>query len=158
MTACPANQALTLAQARLIRAVGGQDAATGFCRINRHQTLSDYGNPDHGAQMPVDVVRDLEAVTRGLPGAPHVTRELARQAGFALFSLPAAKPEGVAWPQHLACIAKETGEMVASLAKALADGKVDQAERQALLKHADKAIDSVIALRAALAAAAEDTS
>jgi len=69
------------------------------------------------------VIADLEAET----GEPVVTRALAHLAGFDLVSRETG--DGQPLPRRLGCIAKEAGDVVASLANALADGTVTQAER-----------------------------
>lgn len=114
----PAKQAVKRATRALVVAVGGQEACAGFARVHRHQSYSSYGNVACEADwMPADVIADLEAVTVGTPGYPVLTRELARQAGFALVPLPAVRCEPVSWNEHLARVAKETGDVVSQLAR-----------------------------------------
>lgn len=116
-----ARQSLKRATRALIGAVGGQEAAVGFCRIRRQQALSEYCSvaADHIERFaPIDVIADLEGVTAGFPGAPHVTRELARQAGFVLVPLPAAH-ETADLADCLPRIIRETADVTAALAAQL---------------------------------------
>lgn len=154
----PDKQALKRAARRLYQAVGGQEKAAGLCRVGQAR-LSAYGGPNNPDEfMPVDVVADLEEVTEGAPGAPHVTRELARQRGYELVPLPGAKPEGKSWAQHIADLAKESGDIISKLAPASVDGvcKHDIVERE-LLREARELIQASVELAAALEAVMADT-
>ncbi len=87
----PVKQGAKVASRALVRAVGGQEACPGFARYTRHQAYSEFASIEHGDKfMPIDVVIDLEAVTHGAPGHPHVTRYLCERAGGAFVALPAA--------------------------------------------------------------------
>ena len=107
----------------LLKLAGGQEAASSATRVGQ-QALSRYGAASEPeAFAPIDVIADLEAET----GEPVVTRALAHLAGFDLVSRE--KGDGQPLPRRLGCIAKEAGDVVASLANALADGTVTHAER-----------------------------
>ena len=103
-----------------------------------------------------DVVVKLEGVTHGAPGHPHVTRWLAREAGFALIPLAAPDAPTTVWSQHCARLLKEVGDIATGLGAALADDNdVDQREAQQLLAEADDMVDAAVTFRAALKARAE---
>ena len=150
------QQALKQASAKLVKAVGGQEAAESLCRVGQ-STLSDGCSFNkENAYLAVDVVADLEAVSVGLPGAPHVTRELARRSGHSLVPLPPAKPHGMSWLDHIASLSKEAGEITSKLAVSCGDGVCAKDIKQHdLLREADELIQAAVNLRAALQTVAE---
>lgn len=157
MTLAPDKQGAKNAFSALIAAVGGQEAAAGFCRVGQSK-LSDYGNVNRPDAYPaIDVVIDLEAVTRGQAGAPHVTRYLARRAGFSLVPLPGAKPAGRSWNEHIAVTAKEAGDITSKLALAI-DGGVSPREARELRREVAEALQAMVDLDTALAEVEGDTS
>ncbi|MGE0178960.1 MAG: phage regulatory CII family protein [Sphingomonas sp.] len=145
----PAALALKHAARALVGAAGGVEAAARYCRAGKSQ-LSDYGHRHVAAFMPIDVVADLEAIA-----PPHVTRMLAREAGYVLIALPAADLPETAWSQHGATLLREVGDCAAGLGEALASGNdVDAAEAARLLIEADQMIDAAVGFREALKARA----
>ncbi|MCA3254800.1 phage regulatory CII family protein [Bradyrhizobium sp.] len=135
----------------LVKAVGGGDAGSMACRV-RQQVLSDYGNITQSARfVPADVVLDLESVSVGRTGHPHVTRMLARAAGYELVPLPGARPETKSWHEHIAACAKEAGEVTSRLALAVAGG-VNADEAGDLVREVEEAIQSLVDLKFALRA------
>lgn len=152
------KQGLKLAARDLVRAVGGGEAGAGFCRVSQ-QRLSEYGSINGELFMPADVVLDLEAVTRGEPGHPHVTRYLARSAGFGLVPLPELGAVSTDWHDHIGGLAEEAGDITRKICVSLADdGRVTAREVKVhgLLADAEKLLTIAVALRAALAQAADD--
>lgn len=116
------DRLLKIATDELIHSCGGQVTASQHCRV-KNKALSKYAslNEDgEGAFMPVDVVRCLER----LSGVPIVTRHLAREAGFELVAVPTGRVPATHWPQHLAAVSKESGDVVQGLATAIGDGRV----------------------------------
>lgn len=109
---------------RLIAACGGLDESAGVCRVQKSQ-LSDYQSPRVEAFMPADVIQDLEAYA----GEPSYSR-----------ALVAELPEVAA-----RCLTDEVCDVVESAAdlqrkvrRAMADGEISPAERDALLRaHAE---------------------
>lgn len=150
----PEKQALKLAFGRLVRAAGGQEAAVGFTRFARHQAFSDFASaqPEHDARFaPIDAVADLEAVTCGAAGHPIVTRQLARQAGFALVPLPRARACEADFAVHLARVVTESADVTAALSYHLR-AVPDAASARALREETAQAIQALVELDAALAA------
>lgn len=145
----PEKQALKRAIASLNRAVGGIEAGATLCRLGKSQ-LSDAGNincPDKW--LPADAIADLEGVTIGLPGSPHVTRELARQAGFALVPLPSIAASSD-WMQVIAGVSKEAGDVVGKIALHAAGGMTAAEIREAdLVREFDELVRIALAGRAA---------
>jgi hypothetical protein len=151
ITNTPDDQALKAVSKALVRAVGGVEAAAAFCRSTARR-LSEYGIADTDCFMPVDVVRDLEAVAHGTVGYPQVTRFLARQAGGVFVPLPtvpgcsiAALHAAVA--RHSLKAADVTSEMVADLG----DGVVDGVERERAMAKIMDAVEELMSLHATLA-------
>ncbi len=153
MTAlAPARQSIKIATRDLVRAGGGGEASALMTRVVQ-QKLSDYGNVNHLSFMPVDVVVDLESVTVGLPGHPHVTRALALAQGFGLVPLPAGRTPGTVWLDHIRCVAKEAGDVVARLAGAATTATtraLSPRERGDLRHEVGEAIAALVAVNAAL--------
>lgn len=145
----PADQRLKAAFGKLLAAAGGPDQAaiSTECRPNY---LRDMANPNSNVFPPLRAVRDLESVTHGAPGHPHVTRLLALEAGYGLFRLPGSQGEGTVWAEHAAEIAKEANEVVSGLCTDLADGELSPREAKRRLVDVDEAIDALVRLRGAL--------
>jgi hypothetical protein len=118
------------------REVTGRSAA----RLFGYGDDSDENLDRH---MPVNLVLRLEAVA----GAPIVTQYLAHEAGYAL--LPCDASEGCT-PSRVISAAKESAEVFAAAAQALADGRLCAAEAEALIPAVDEAIVAFASLRAAL--------
>jgi hypothetical protein len=151
----PDHQAIKRESGALVRAVGGVEAADGYCRSG-YRRLSEYGRPDNDCFMPVDVVLDLEAVAHDTLGYPQVTRFLARRAGFALVPLP--RPGGVSAADLHAALAEamtESAELHTRLIGALGDGKVGPAQAQTLAAEALDDAEAVMRLHALLRQIAE---
>ena len=152
MTLSSDKQALKRAICALIAEVGGQEAAAEYSRVSRPR-IAQYGNPNEESYfVPVDVVADLEAVTHGRPGHPHVTRALARRQGYDLVPLPEAAPDEIDPHHHLSALARETGDVMAKLALALADGRLTAHEVRVLklISEVEEALQAIVDLRAGL--------
>lgn len=143
-----------------VAACGGQDgtaAATGKAQ----QRVSLYGHPNSDAFPPLDVIVAQEAVSHGTPGHPHVTRFLAREAGFELFKLPSLDGARDArrktrWGTICAVITREHSDLMASVCAALDDGTINPREAKACLAELDEDLLACMQLRAALLAVLED--
>lgn len=151
----PEKQALKNDCAALVSAAGGVEAAEGYCRAN-YRRLSEYGRPDNDVFMPVDVVEDLEAVTHGKAGYPHVSRRLARRAGFALVALPELEFDP-AVSLHAALVehVRDAGEVTTDLCSALGVPSLDLKNTRKALADCDDAIDALMRVKAVLERIAE---
>jgi hypothetical protein len=155
----PKRLSLKVATAELVDAAGGQARAAGYCkRVKRQQSFSDYAlaNVDHF--MPIDAVLDLEARTVGLPGWPHVTRELCARNGGAFVALPVAPPGACEAHQRLAELTKEFSELSSGVLTALANGgRIEAWEVRdlRLIAEADDLVEKAAELRALLERIAE---
>jgi hypothetical protein len=150
-----ARQGLKVLADRLISAAGGPEKAALVTRVER-PALSKYRSPhaDHADSfMPLDVAAELTLDTAERVG-PLVARHFAALSGCAVVALPRAVP-GEAH-RSVAVVARETGEVVAAFAEALADGRLtaDEVSGARLAEEIDEAIESLLALKAVAEAAA----
>jgi hypothetical protein len=137
--------ALKTATHALITEVGGLPAAASVCRVSVPR-LSEYQSRNHPESlMPIDVVLQLEAVA----GAPIVTGALARLQGHTLASPDAAPVPAIG--RSVAALARHAGEVGAQYLDASADGRIDPAERAALMQQAEHAARALQDVLAALA-------
>lgn len=142
----PDKQALKVAMRGLVKAVGGVEAAEGFCRA-RKSSLSDYGNSHSDGFAPIDVVADLEAITVGLPGWPHVTRKLCQANGGVFVRLPDASPNAHDWHGGMRALAEQSGHVIAEICGSLADdGGVDADEARLIEEKCHAIAASVMAI------------
>jgi hypothetical protein len=152
----PDDQALKSVSKALVKAVGGVEAAEGFCRSS-FRRLSEYGVPDNDCFMPVDVVRDLEAVAHGTVGYPQVTRFLARQAGGVFVPLPRAA--GCSLGDLHAAVARHSrkaGEVTSEVVESLADGAITEAEAARAMEKVFEAVEELMSLHTTLSQIAEN--
>ena len=104
------------------QAGGGLREIAGMTRLSSAQ-LSRFGDISSDQFAPADVMLDIDS----LAGAPIITRALAGMLGYDL--VPAGQPVVAAcFSQHLADLARESGDAVTGLATALADGKLTPRE------------------------------
>lgn len=125
---------LKAATRKLISLCGGVEGAAASTRVNK-SVLSDYGNPNKDQFAPLDVIADLETVA----GKTPVTTLLAEISHHVLADVAAADPSPGDALAIIGGISKETSDVVALLAKALADGVIDADERAALAKEISEA-------------------
>lgn len=146
----PEDQAGKAAAAKLVRAVGGMEAAEGYCRSNMRR-LSEYGRPDNDCFMPMDVIADLEAVSHGTVGHPIVTRYLAARAGYVLVARPSLDLVAIG-NLHVACAAhaKEHGEATARVVGLLGGEAITAAQIDEAVIEVDQGIEEAVRLRALL--------
>jgi hypothetical protein len=101
----------------LIEAVGGVEAAAGFCRIGKSQ-LSDCCNPNILAFLPSDVIEDLEA----LAPDPVMTRMLAGAQAHDCVRRPDGLLSDADFCPALAAAVKEFDEAQRKIIEALPGG------------------------------------
>jgi hypothetical protein len=145
----PHLQAGKVATKGLIRAAGGQEAASAETHKSQPR-LSSYGATNTPDFIPINDVAALEAVTHGTPGHPHVTRWLAREAGFALVKLPTAPVGFTDFHRAIGAVSREVGEAVELVCDALGDdNQVTKREvrEKKIVENIDDAIERLIALR-----------
>jgi hypothetical protein len=154
LTLAPALQAGKAASKALVRAFGGQEASRLETGKSQSRVCS-YGLPNTADFMPIDVVHALEASTHGTAGHPHVTRWLAREAGFELVPLPSAEAPAEQWNSYVAKLGRDAGCMIEGICTDLgADNDVTPADARRRLPDADDLVRVAVELRAALLARA----
>jgi hypothetical protein len=151
----PLMQRAKAAYRKSVAACGGQDGTAATTGKSQGR-ISLYGSPNSDVFPTLDAIVEQEAVSHGTPGHPHVTRFLAREAGYELFKLPSAEAMATIWGQHLAGIAKEGGEVMTRLALALADGRLTEDEKADCLPDARDLLRVAVELVTALEAKSGD--
>ncbi|RIA37501.1 hypothetical protein DFR49_3386 [Hephaestia caeni] len=153
----PEKLAIKRATAEMIKGVGGLEASAGLCRVGK-STLGDNQSVNHDDSfVALDVVLDLEPLTRERAGWPHITRLMCRNNGGAFVALP--DPQGLGDDLN-ACAArhaKEASEVTARLFDAMGNGQITAAKisKHDLLREAREAIEASVQLQAMLEAIAE---
>jgi hypothetical protein len=109
--------------------VAASKSRVGQALISRYSSISDQNITTH---VPVDVLLDItmEIVRRG--GAPETLQVLADLAGFKLVPRESAEAEGDDLIRHLADTTRAQTKLSTTIADALADGRIDSRERQAI--------------------------
>ena len=141
----------------LIRAAGGLEAAAQYSRPNK-TVLSDYQSASTVSFMPIDVIADLEAVTRDTAGWPLLTRRLATMNGCSLVALPEPGSLDGNWFEQIATLTGDYSKVSQRLCNAASDGKVtaDEVEAADLISACDEAIHHLVNLRARFERIAEE--
>lgn len=128
----PADQEMKLAVRSLVDAFGGCDAV-GAHFGRDYRRISELCNPALSQWMRLPWISELERMTVGLPGHPHVTRLLARRAGFVLVKRTDGQEDGAGVMAGLAAVQAELGDVARVVIDAAKDGELDRAERKAAL-------------------------
>lgn len=102
----------------LRQAGGGLRELAGMTRLSAAQ-LSRFGDLNSDQWVPLDVALDLDS----LAGEPVITRTLAELLGYDLVPCTAVVAQGRLM-EHLAGLARESGDVLASISVALADGRL----------------------------------
>lgn len=127
------NQRLKTATRELQRAVGGIEASaeiTGKGK-SQHGNYQNLSMPDFAT---IEAIADMEAVARGTPNYPQVTRLLCQLAGGVFVPLPEMPETDEAPALLILRLASELGGVSASITDGLADnGKIDPHEATASL-------------------------
>ena len=129
----PRDQLLKVASDHLVREFGGQDAAGEHIGC-RQQRISDCVRPNTPDFLRLNEVAALEDATHGRMGHPVVTRALARRQGFMLVRQPSAPPCDTDILKLLGELAAENGDIANAVLSAIADGRIDAAERAHIIE------------------------
>lgn len=149
----PKRLAIKRATGELVDAAGGPTRAAQFAqRVKRQQSYSDYSLATVDHFIPIDAAIELEEVTVGLPGWPHLTRLMCGRAGGTFVPLPVSRPSSADFHKRLAELATEYSDVSAGLLRALADGRVTAREVRAgdLVTEAAQLVAKAAELRALL--------
>lgn len=141
--------ALKTATHLLIHTVGGLDAAASVCRLAaaRLSVCQSRNHPE--AQLPIDVVLQLEAVA----GEPIVTAAMARLQGLTVARPDAGVRADIG--RAIGAVARTAGAAAAVYMEAQADGVVDAQEQDALRRHLEAVRDEAAASLSALGGGAK---
>ncbi|MFT6658848.1 phage regulatory CII family protein [Maritalea sp.] len=136
--------ALIAATRHQVRVCGGNEACASISqRIKRHQTFSDYYNPNQASMMPIDVVAELMRES----GDVRIVQTLARMVGHEVVALPQLPARFADLQMALGRTSKEVGEVFTRIGESLSDGTFDKGERQATINEIDEAIGALVALK-----------
>jgi hypothetical protein len=156
LTLPPDLQAGKAATKALVRAYGGQEAAAA-ARGKSQSRLCAYGLPNTDDFIPIDDVHALEACTHGAAGHPHVTRWLAREAGYELVRRPCPNAPETVWSGFVARLSREAGELMGGVCEDLSgDNDLTPAEAARRLPDAADLVRVAVELEAALKARAKE--
>ncbi|MGO1303235.1 MAG: phage regulatory CII family protein [Sphingomonas parapaucimobilis] len=142
----PEHLHLKQATADLIKGVGGVEYAATVCRVGK-STLSDaqnHGKPDNF--LAVDVIFDLEPLSRERSGWPHVTRALCAANGGMFVPLPDGPVTREDLLMLLARKARESGELTEAAIACCSAVDDNPAQRREAARNAIKELDEVVAV------------
>lgn len=148
----PRLQGGKIAFGELVDAFGGQVAASAETGKSQSRICA-YAHRNMADFAPIDVVACLEQRTHGTHGHPHVTRWLARQAGFGLVKLPdpAGIPTDTKWGLLASRLAKESGDVTSGICADLSDDNdIAPAEARARLNDAAELVRVAVELEHSL--------
>lgn len=145
----PDKLALKQATAAMVKGVGGVEAAAEFCRVGKTVIAANYSPNEPESFMALDVIADLEPLAREREGWPHVTRALARSAGFALVPLPEGVTATADLHGLLAELGREFSDASTALLQALPDG-IDESEARQVFAECDQVIRVAMRIQAAM--------
>lgn len=131
-----------------VKLAGGGDVMVMASRIDSAGTISKGCNPNEDYFLPLDVA--LEADKQG--GAPLIATAFAAAQGFKLVSKneSAAGKCGVLSLEGLAKLTRQLGDVGPLLLDALADGRMDAAEKAKAVKLIDTNLAALFAARNAV--------
>lgn len=119
----PEKLKLKQATKEMILGNGGVEAAAESCRVGK-STLADYYHPQKpDCFAPLDVIIELETLSRARDGWPHVTTELCRQMGGMFVARPQVAASGASLLQLMAASTQEFADVSTAICAALQDGK-----------------------------------
>ncbi|WP_428968061.1 phage regulatory CII family protein [Sphingomonas sp. Xoc002] len=145
------RQALKRATDDMLSSLGGQTKAAPFTRVGQ-STLSTYAsrnNPD--AFAPIDVIADLEPLTREFPDYPAVTRALCAINGGVFVPLPDVPTSDADLLTMMGRLSKEAGDVTQEICAALSDGRIDRVEQAKIRREVRHLLEIAVALDAIVA-------
>lgn len=143
----PERLALKRATADMVKGAGGVEAAAAFTRVGK-TLLADYGSPNRPAFVPIDVVADLEPLTRDREGWPHVTQALCKAMGGTFVAEPEVPVTGADLFGKLAQLSSEFADVTRAVCDGMSDGKWDTRDASELERQLDDVIRVAIRMRA----------
>lgn len=138
-------QELKRATGELVGGAGTMRQLAADCGRKRFQVFSDWCDPNQMDRFPpLDVIADLECIR----DKPVITRALARLSNCLVVPMPDAR--AAALGLCLGEVARTTGALIADMADALSDNRIDAEEREQLLKDIDRAMRAMGHIQLAL--------
>ena len=144
----PERLALKRATVEMTKGVGGLEVGAGYTRVGKSM-LAEYGSvqkPDCFA--PIDVIADLEPLSRERSGWPHVTQALCKMMGGTFVPEPDAPVTGADLFETQSVLAREFSDVTGALCAGMRDGRWDPADGAELEKQCDELIIVAIRMRA----------
>lgn len=119
-----------IATHNMIKGVGGFQASEPFCRLKKSSLQECTSLSDLHAErfIPIDVVAELEPLSRERDGWPHVTRWLCGLMGGVFVPVPQGIPGREDLIGSVGRLAKEAADVTQTICGAVADGDVNAAE------------------------------
>lgn len=146
-----ARHALKRATDEMLSALGGQTKAAPHTRVGQ-STLSTYASRfNQDAFAPIDVIADLEPLTRDADGFPFVTRALCAVMGGVFVPLPDVPASDADMLTMMGRLSKEAGDVTQAICAALSDGRVDRVEQSNIRSEVRQLLEIAVALDAIVA-------
>lgn len=121
-------EALKRAMGELVGGAGTMRQLAEQCGRKRFQVFSDWSDPNQMDRFPpLDVIADLECIR----DKPVITRALAKLSNCLVVPMPDAHSGALGL--CLGEVARTTGALIADMADALTDNRINAAERTKLL-------------------------
>lgn len=118
----PAKLGLKRATADMLKAGGGLEASASYARVGK-SVLGDNQSPNKpDSFVAIDVVFDLEPLTRAAEGWPHVTNALCAANGGVFVQLPDVPASRAELLALLAGQTKESSELTQAICDGLSNG------------------------------------
>lgn len=117
----PDKLQLKRATNQMLKAAGGLDASAALCRVGKSK-LGQYQSPNEPYFVAIDVVADLEPLTRAAEGWPHVTHALCAANGGVFVELPDVPASRAELLTLLAGQTKESSELTQAICDGLSNG------------------------------------
>lgn len=136
-----------------VRDCGGQEAAAASVgRIQRHQSMSDFGNVGLMEKfVGIDVAGELDRFS----GVPHFAGLLAEWADCLLIPRPKAGNYSAKLDRVTGDAMREIGDVFSKLGASLDDGKISEKEKSSIHKEIDEALAALSALHMAVGVESE---
>lgn len=150
----PDMQELKRACFEVVHGFGGQSAAEARFGMDQRR-ISERCNPRTDLWLPLPWLAEMEALSVGQPGHPHLTRLLARRSGYVLVERGSARDGDGDLMGALAAITIELGDVSRALVAARDDGTICAADARAILTEFLSLEEQMGAMRGALEALAD---
>lgn len=153
----PDRIALKVATTEMIKGVGGLEAAAAHTRVGKSM-LAEYGSPNKSDTfVPIDVVLDLEPLTRERSGWPHVTQALCKAMGGTFVAEPEVPATSADLLMLCSQLSTEFNDAVNAVCGGLADGKWCSRDGARLGGELDQLLRIVVQMRAVARHTSEGT-